>query len=104
MQRIVLIGFMGAGKTTVGRVLAQWLRWPFFDLDDVIEQRERRTVAEIFANAGEAAFRRAEHAALRALLQENATAGDLILALGGGAFVQPHNRTLLEENGALTVL
>ena len=104
MRRIVLIGFMGAGKTTVGRVLAQRLRRPFFDLDDVIEHRERQTVAEIFANAGEAAFRRAEHAALRALLQENASAGDLILALGGGAFVQPHNRALLEENGALTIL
>lgn len=104
MRRIVLIGFMGAGKTTVGRVLAQRLRWPFFDLDDVIEQRERRTVAEIFSNPGEAAFRRAEHDALRALMQESASAGDLILALGGGAFVQPNNRELLEENGVFTIL
>jgi shikimate kinase len=104
MRRIVLIGFMGAGKTTVGRVLAERLRWRFLDLDDVIEQREQRTVAEIFSNPGEAAFRRAEHAALRDLLQESAPAGDLVLALGGGAFVQPHNRDLLEENGALTIL
>jgi len=104
MRRIVLIGFMGAGKTTVGRALAQRLRCPFFDLDDVIEQRERRTVAEIFSNPGEAAFRRAEHAALRDLLQESAPTGDLVLALGGGAFVQPRNRDLLQEHGALTIL
>jgi len=104
MRRIVLIGFMGAGKTTVGRALAQRLRWRFLDLDDLIEQREQRTVAEIFSGPGEAEFRRAEHAALRDLLQESAPAGDLVLALGGGAFVQPHNRDLLEQNGALTIL
>jgi len=103
-RRIVLIGFMGAGKTTVGRALATRLNWLFLDLDDVIEQRERRTVAEIFSNPGEAAFRRAEHAALRDLLQESASAGDLVLALGGGAFVQPSNRDLLEANGAVTIL
>ena len=103
-RRIVLIGFMGAGKTTVGRALARRLRWPFLDLDDVIEERERQTIAEIFAGAGELAFRRVEAAALRDLLQEHAPAGDLILALGGGAFVQPSNRALLEENGAVTIL
>jgi shikimate kinase len=103
-RRVVLIGFMGAGKTTVGRALAQRLRWPFYDLDDLIEQRERQSVPEIFASAGEAAFRRAESAALQALLQESASAGDLILALGGGAFVQEQNRSLLEQAGAVTVL
>src|ERR1051326_8587798 len=103
-RRIVLIGFMGAGKTTVGRALARRLRWPFFDLDDLIEQRERQSVAQIFASADEAGFRRAEGAALRDLLQETAPAGDLILALGGGAFVQPPNRALLEQAGAITVL
>jgi len=104
VRRIVLIGFMGAGKTTVGRALAKRLRWPFHDLDDLIEQRERLTVAEIFARHGEAAFRRAETAALRHLLQESASADDLILALGGGAFEQAQNRALLQQAGAVTVL
>jgi|ERR1051326_6630328 shikimate kinase len=104
MRRIVLIGFMGAGKTTVGRALARRLGWTFYDLDDVIEQRERRTIGEIFANSGETAFRQAESAALRQLLQESSGAGDLILALGGGAFVQGHNRALLEQAGAVTIL
>ncbi len=104
MRRIVLIGFMGAGKTTVGRALAQRLRWPFHDLDDVIERRERQSVPQIFASAGESGFRQAEGAALHDLLQESAATGDLILALGGGAFVQPRNRSLLERAGAITVL
>src|ERR1041385_3351095 len=93
-QRIALIGFMGAGKTTVGRALAKRLRWQFCDLDDLIEQRERQSVAQIFASIGEAGFRQAESAA----------AGDLVLALGGGAFVQEQNRLLLEHAGVITVL
>ncbi len=104
MRRVVLIGFMGAGKTSVGRALARRLRWQFQDLDDLIEQREQKTVAKIFASAGEAAFRAAETSALHHLLQESATAGDLVLALGGGAFVQPQNRAMLEQAGAVTVL
>jgi len=95
---------MGAGKTTVGRALAKSLRWNFLDLDDVIEQRERKTVAEIFASSGEPAFRRAESAALAALLQDRQGGGDLILALGGGAFVQKQNRDALISAGSITVL
>jgi shikimate kinase len=104
MRRVVLIGFMGAGKTTVGRALARRLRWTFFDLDDVIEQRERQSVPQIFAASGEAGFRRAENAALRDLLQGSSAASDLILALGGGAFVQAENRAALDQAGAITVL
>ena len=70
---------MGAGKTTVGRALAKKLRWNFLDLDDVIEQRERKSVAEIFASSGEPAFRHMESAALAALLQDRQGGGDLIL-------------------------
>src|ERR1700739_3911895 len=101
---VALIGFMGAGKTTVGRALAKRLRWNFFDLDDVIEQREQRSIAEIFASSGEAGFRRMESMALRTLLQDRPTGSDLILALGGGAFIQPENRALLSEARAITVL
>jgi shikimate kinase len=104
MLRVVLIGFMGAGKTTVGRALATRLRCEFQDLDDLIEQREGQSVAQIFSSAGEARFRQAESAALRDLLQESASRSDLVLALGGGAFVQAGNRSLLEQSGAITVL
>jgi shikimate kinase len=95
---------MGAGKTTVGRALARSLRWNFLDLDDVIEQREHKTVAEIFASSGEPGFRRMESAALAALLQDHQAGSDLILALGGGAFVQKQNRDALNSAGAITVL
>jgi shikimate kinase len=95
---------MGAGKTTVGRALARSLRWNFLDLDDVIEQREHKTVAEIFASSGEPGFRRMESAALTALLQDHQAGSDLILALGGGAFVQKQNRDALNSAGAITVL
>jgi shikimate kinase len=101
---MVLIGFMGAGKTTVGRALAKSLRWNFLDLDDVIEQREHRSVAEIFAASGEPAFRQMESAALAALLQDQQAGRDLILALGGGAFVQKQNRDALNAAGAITIL
>ena len=104
MRCVVLIGFMGAGKTTVGRALAKSLRWNFLDLDDVIEQRQNKTVAEIFASSGEPAFRRMESAALAALLPEHQAGSDLILALGGGAFVQKENRDALSSAGAITVL
>jgi shikimate kinase len=102
-RRVFLIGFMGAGKTTVGRALARRLGWAFCDLDDVIEERERKAIAAIFAEQGEAAFRQAESAALEVLLQEREQ-GNRIVALGGGAFVQPQNRTALEQAGAVTVL
>ena len=95
---------MGAGKTTVGRALAQRLGWSFHDLDDVIEQREGRTIAAMFAESGEAAFRRAESAALQSLLEKSGAQGNVIVALGGGAFVQPENRAALEQAGAITVL
>jgi shikimate kinase len=104
MRRVVLIGFMGAGKTTVGRALAGRLGWDFCDLDELIEQREDQSIAQIFAACGEAGFRRIESATLRDLLQDNPAAGDLVLALGGGAFVQKVNRDALAAAGAITVL
>jgi shikimate kinase len=104
MSCVVLIGFMGAGKTTVGRALAGRLGWRFLDLDDLIEQREQKTVAEIFASSGEAVFRGMESAALAAALQDCAGSSDLVLAVGGGAFVQKANRNALAAAGAITVL
>lgn len=96
---VFLVGFMGAGKTSVGRALAQQLNWIFEDLDDRIEQRESRTVSEIFRDSGEEEFRRAEHAALQSVLDELRGGGVKIVALGGGAFVQDKNAALLGESG-----
>jgi shikimate kinase len=100
---VFLVGFMGAGKSSVGRALGQLLNWMFEDLDDRIEAREGRTVAEIFRNAGESEFRRAEHAALKHVLQELGGGGARIIALGGGAFVQKENAALLKRSGVPTV-
>jgi shikimate kinase len=103
-RRVFLIGFMGAGKTSVGRALAERMGWQFCDLDQVIESRERKTVAQIFAGHGEAGFREIETEALMDLLQDPLRARDLVVALGGGTFAQPRNRQALERAGAVTVL
>lgn len=97
---------MGAGKTTVGHILARRLHWEFKDLDDVIEQSQGRSVASIFAEFGETAFRTAESAALGNLLLGNAEASQsgLVLALGGGAFAQSGNRETLHHAGGMVVL
>jgi len=94
---------MGAGKTSVGRVLAGRLGWTFEDLDVRIERRERRSVAEIFRASGEAGFRRAEQAALKELLNDLPAGGKKIVALGGGAFASPGNVALIESANIPTV-
>lgn len=90
---MALIGFMGAGKTSVGRSLARRLGWEFVDLDDRIVAAQARSIADIFAAEGEAAFRRAETDALTRLLGEESTGR--VIALGGGAFAQAPNRERL---------
>ena len=94
---------MGAGKTSVGRALGQRLNWIFEDLDDRIAEREDRTVAEIFRDSGESEFRRAEHNALKQVLAELRAGSTRIIALGGGAFVQPDNAGLLRAANVPTV-
>ena len=102
-RAVVLIGFMGAGKSSVGRSLGEQLRWAFEDLDERIERRERRKVHEIFGESGESGFRWAEHAALKELLGELCGGSERIVALGGGAFVQKRNARLIEGGGVPTV-
>ena len=102
-RAVFLIGFMGAGKTSVGRALGERLGWAFEDLDERIERRERRTVPEIFRESGESEFRRAEHAALKELFSELSAGAEKIVALGGGAFVQEHNARLIEAASVPTV-
>lgn len=100
VSRIALTGFMGAGKTTVGRRLAADLGWEFVDLDTLIEQRTGLTVPQIFAGKGEAAFRKLESVALAVALGRK----KIVLALGGGTPERLTNRLLLEQTpGTLTV-
>jgi shikimate kinase len=102
---VFLVGFMGAGKSSVGRALGQRLNWLFEDLDDRIEQRERRSVAEIFRDSGEEGFRAAEHAALQEVLDDLHGRASImrVIALGGGAFAQQANAALLKAAGVPTV-
>jgi shikimate kinase len=102
VRAVFLVGFMGAGKTSVGRALSRQLGWRFEDLDDRIQTREGRTVPEIFQQSGEARFREAERAALMELLQQQSGA-PFIVALGGGAYAQAEIAVLLAESGAATV-
>lgn len=105
MRAVFLVGFMGAGKSSVGRALGKKLNCAFEDLDDHIERSEGRAIAEIFRVSGEAEFRRVERIALQTILGE--LAGDemrvVIIGLGGGAFVQKENEELLGASGVLTV-
>ncbi len=96
---IYLVGFMGSGKSTVGRLLADRLGWNFVDLDEEIEAQQRMRIGEIFDRYGEAYFRRLEHEALRRHVRAIQRGEPTVLALGGGAFAQPENYALIEENG-----
>jgi shikimate kinase len=90
-HRIVLTGFMGSGKSTVGPLVAGRLGWDFVDVDDVIEQEAGETIAAQFAHAGEARFRDREHATIARL----AIPDEQVLALGGGAIERAETRDLL---------
>jgi shikimate kinase len=95
---VFLVGFMGAGKTAVGRALAHQLGWEFEDLDERIQSREARTIETIFRSAGEAAFRIVEHETICELLADLACSRRVV-ALGGGAIAQPANAELIRESG-----
>jgi len=100
---IFLVGFMGAGKSTVGQALGRHLDWAFEDLDQRIERREGRSVAEIFRDLGEQAFRKAERAALREVLEELRAGVPRVVALGGGAFSNRENAALLKASSVPTI-
>jgi shikimate kinase len=97
---IFLVGFMGAGKSTVGRALAALLSWDFIDLDQRIEERDGRSVPKIFEESGAAAFREIESAMLAAVAERPRT----IVALGGGAWTSAANRAIVAENGVSVFL
>lgn len=93
---ITLTGFMGSGKTTVGKVLADFLGCPFMDLDDLIVKKAGKSIPEIFAQDGESAFRQLEARLLRQTV-EKYTENTVVLALGGGAVTAPASAALLRE-------
>jgi shikimate kinase len=96
LRRLVLTGFMGAGKSTVGRLLAARLSWQFLDLDAHLEARTGATIPQLFERHGEAHFRRLESTALASALGHDRT----VLALGGGTPEELTNRLLLEQTPA----
>lgn len=100
VRPLFLVGFMGAGKSTVGRIVADRLGRPFRDLDTVIEAEAGATVEEIFASVGEPGFRVAERAALELV----SSVADVVCACGGGVVTHEESRSLLETRGDVVYL
>lgn len=100
MRNLILCGFMGCGKSTVGRLLAEQMGRPFLDMDTYIEQQAGRTIPEIFAQCGEADFRRREREACKALAAQES----LVIATGGGALTFPENVRALAASGDIVLL
>ena len=94
-DKIYLVGFMAAGKTSVARALAKRLDWQFVDIDELIEQRERQSVTDIFATHGEPYFRAVE----RQTLAEQIGPRHLVVATGGGTFADAQNRAAINGDG-----
>jgi shikimate kinase len=99
-QAIVLTGFMGAGKSTVAASLARQLNCPLVDLDEMISEREKRSVPSLIREDGEAQFREVETSVLREALERKEAA---VIALGGGAWTLARNRSLILEHDCITV-
>lgn len=96
---LYLVGFMCAGKSTVGGALADELGWCFVDVDSDIETQERATIAEIFRKRGEEQFRKLECDVIRRHVARIEAGDPCVMALGGGAFVQARNWELIQNNG-----
>lgn len=99
-DKLYLVGFMGAGKTTVAAAIGRRIGWRTEDIDERIEAREHRSVSAIFAQDGEAYFRRVERRILHELLPER----NVVIATGGGTFADPESRALMLCDGAVAWL
>ena len=99
-MNLILIGFMGAGKTSTGRILAKQLNYRFVDTDNLIEQQNGMTIANIFDRKGEAFFRQQE----TAILKQLSGADNTVIATGGGIVLREENRLMLKELGSVIYL
>ncbi len=99
-KNIILTGFMGTGKSSLGQLLAQKLHTEFIDTDQLIEERAGKSITAIFQDEGEASFRRQE----AALVQELAERQNLVIATGGGLLLKPENVSALQRNGQIFCL
>jgi shikimate kinase len=99
-RNVILVGFMGTGKSTVGKLLAKRLGWNFTDMDEWIENEQRMPIRELFRLHGESYFRALESKALSALLASDKH----IVATGGGAVLAEENRSCMLENGLVIAL
>jgi len=99
-KNIYLVGFMGTGKTAVGRELAKKKKWLFVDLDELIELKEKRNIADIFAQKGEPYFRRLEKQALKEVAKEK----KFVVACGGGIVIDKDNIKVMQETGIVICL
>jgi shikimate kinase len=97
MKNIYLVGFMGTGKTTVGKILARQLNKEFVEMDEAIEARQGKKIVDIFAFSGEPYFRKLE----KELLKELSTKSDLVVSCGGGLICDEENLKMLKENGTV---
>jgi shikimate kinase len=96
---IFLVGFMGSGKSTVGQLLAAHVGWPFADLDADIEKQNNASIPMLFETLGEPGFRRIEMEALAKRIRGVKNGMPLVLAVGGGAYVQPANKEMIDSSG-----
>lgn len=96
---LFLVGFMASGKSTVGRALAEEIGWPFVDIDAEIEQQQGQSISQLFSERGEAIFREIETETIRRHIAQIRSGHPGVVALGGGAFVQAQNWSLISENG-----
>lgn len=100
MKNIILVGFMGTGKTAVGRALATRLKMKFVDIDDLIEEREGMKISDIFASKGEPYFRKVE----KETVKEVSAQSGLVIAAGGGAVIDEDNVKNLKSSGIMVCL
>ncbi|RKX45931.1 MAG: shikimate kinase [Verrucomicrobia bacterium] len=100
MRNIVLVGFMGTGKTTVGRLLAEQTGMPLVDMDSMIEERAGKSITDIFAQDGEPHFRTLE----RRMVQELASKNSQVISTGGGIVINPENISDYEKTGLVVCL